>query len=228
MTLLVLPTPCPPDACGSAAGGFCLATEPETMTTKTAAQGGTLSTSPLTATAPHAEQASKLRRVKRKELPPSPYTLPFTTTVRTRSGLVGACKWFDVPDEDYNEGWGTGLEAAGLILAKLQADGEMSFEISQTIRQIFAEQAKPITRTPSKRGAASAAISVLEGMLLSSTRHLKWDSWLNSKLRAREKDMSWLRDEQAKERQAFVDRMKAARAAKRAARQAEQSARGTA
>lgn len=229
MTLLMCSTPSPPNALEQAAGGFCLATEPETMTsTAKAAQRGAVSPSHSPATKTEPKSAGAPRRVRKAE---PFFQLSCTNEIYRNGRRTYRGEWFQVPEEYTVDGDIRGMRLAREILALIRDEGHVSHEVRSTIASMIVEAGRrtgyPEPKT--KRHAALSASNFLFEMLVLGAQHFDWDAVLRERTEHAIRNALRYGDDEAErqeaERSAFVQRMKAARAAKRAARQAEQAQR---
>lgn len=225
MTLLMCSTPSPPNALEQAAGGFCLATEPETMTsTATAAQRGAVSSSHSTATKTGPKSIGAPRRVRKAE---PFFQLSCTNEIYRNGRRTYRGEWLQIPAEQYFEGRITGLKLAGEMLALLRSSRCVSHEVKMTLAEMLVRGAEKRALGKATCWAADAAADFLLNLLASAARHTDWEELLRRKVDHETlRELEWIGHHAEREnaaRQAFVQRMKAARAAKRAARQAEQA-----
>ncbi|MBS3996113.1 MAG: hypothetical protein KGZ67_02060 [Hydrogenophaga sp.] len=154
-----------------------------------------------------------------------PYTHLSFIECHTSRGSWRVSDWFAVPDEDYGDGWMTGLRAFQELqqFIKTQPVSARGFgpdyHIRQTLDAAFKAMENPSVGVKGKRGAACAFTQCVLGFLLPMLRMdtgrfmveaIAYQQELDDQANARE----------AQERAAFIERMRAARAAKRAEREA--------
>lgn len=151
---------------------------------------------------------------KRKRHAPLSFT---TDTVSARGAWIESSH-FDVPDEDYGAGNITGYRCAGELLEALQRGYGPHIDVRAIIREassiVFAGVFKP-----SRHGAAVGFMEVVSEAVKFLACHSRHSAFIASKIEAAERYQTFTRECEAKEKAAFVERMRQARAAKRAARE---------
>jgi hypothetical protein len=168
---------------------------------------------------------TKARRAPRSAVTednrPPHAALSFVRGEMTRFGW-SSTSWFDVPDEEYGDGWMTGLRAFQELqqFIKTQSrenDFGQAHCVQWTLEEAFKVREAAAKSGKSKRGAASAfthcAGKFVLAMLQANDGRYMADVIVGSQ---KATDHQNARDAQA--RAAFIARMQAARAAKRAAR----------
>jgi hypothetical protein len=136
-----------------------------------------------------------------------------TRTVSKRGQLKGV-GYFDVPDEDLCNGRATGLSVAQELLDALKA-GYGPYAPAREI--ILAAMACSHKKGPSRAWAASALLEVIEDALGFFARNSSYVDYFAQKTAHDDDLKARLASRDAENRAAFVDRMKQARQAKRAA-----------
>lgn len=139
--------------------------------------------------------------------------LSFWTVSRTARGRVVSECAFDVPLQDYGEGWATGLAVAGEYFAALQSGPP--FEAIAPIRAaVEARESSLSTSGASKLGAAAAFLSVLDAVVRAAALQMDHQGYIAAEAqRLREVAAARASRKQGEKRE-FVDRMRASKAAK--------------
>ena len=132
---------------------------------------------------------------------------------------------FAVPDEEYGDGWITGLRAFQELqqFVKTQPQDTNDIGLAYRVQWITEEAFKAgvaakETKGKSKRGAASA-FTQCAGQLLHAMLRANDGRYMADVIDRHQKTTDWLQAHDARKRAAFIASMQAARAAKRAARE---------
>lgn len=151
-----------------------------------------------------------------------------------RQGDYYVCSdWLAVPNEAYGDGWVTGYKAMAELMALSRTSGGIGIEhaVRSVMEAAMLELAKPMSNTPDKRGAANAVMHCMAQFVMSvdmaaigGNRCLPVRRWLRSQIEATERNNALYAESLAKEKAAWVQRMKAAKAAKKAALKSEVAA----
>lgn len=143
--------------------------------------------------------------------------LSFTTAVPTRRNYLKDFNLFDVPEEVYEQGRITGYRCAAELLEALQRGYGPHIDVRGTIREASRALSDGYGK-PSRVGAAGAFMAVVEEALKFLARHAQHGDFIARRIKDAECAQTWLAEQEAKEKAAFVERMRQARAAKRAAK----------
>lgn len=145
--------------------------------------------------------------------------LSFVKIKRHRARYVCA-DWFAVPDQSYSEGNETGLKVMAELLAMAcdptQPQGAKERAMRMVLEAATLEEAKPTTQAPSKRGAAVAVLQTFGTMMVAASQQLNVQRWIRGEIARGQALRAQIATEEAEDRAAFTQRMKLARAAKRA------------
>ena len=198
-----------------------------TTTHKTTTQAP--QTAPVTSS--HKPVTTKLRRTRApKSAANNPdHTIPAYASLSFVRGGIGRFGWtstdlFAVPDEEHGDGWMTGLRAFQELQQFIQTQPQDPREIGLAhFVQWVLEEAFKLCDTAkvgvkSKRGAACAFTHCAGRFLLSSLR-ADTGRYMAATIATNQTQRDLISAHDAKKRAAFVERMRAARAAKRVARQ---------
>lgn len=126
--------------------------------------------------------------------------------------------WFDVPAQDYAEGPATGYRCAAELLAALALGHGPQIPTSHILEEVAKAKNEDFNGI-NRRAAASAFLEIMGDALTFFARHGAHRAWIDKKIARAEQDAQKIAERQAIERAAFVERMKAAKAAKRTARE---------
>ena len=154
--------------------------------------------------------------------------LSFVRGKATRYGW-GHTDLFAVPDEEYGDGWITGLRAFQELqqLIKAQPKGDHDVGLAHWVQWIIeaafkASEADKDTKGKSKRSAA-CAFTQCAGQFLLAMLRANDGRYMAEVIDCHQKTTDHFKARDAQQRAAFIARMQAARAAKRAAREASTS-----
>lgn len=123
---------------------------------------------------------------------------------------------FDVPAEDYAAGYITGYRCAGELLTALQRGYGPHIALNRILEEVMTAIKEPYG-TRGRAGAASAFVSVVEEALKFFAKHALHAKFIGERIASAEISHAYCVEQEAKEKAAFVERMKAAKAAKRLA-----------
>lgn len=140
--------------------------------------------------------------------------LSFITEDVDRLGRWRGERRFDVPAEDYYTGRGTGYRCAAELLDVIARGYGPDFSNMQVIEAAFQASNEPFGK-PSRRGAGVAFLEVVSGALTFMGKHAKNREYIAAKIANAEFMRAYMAEKEAKEKAAFVERMKAAKEAKR-------------
>ena len=140
--------------------------------------------------------------------------LSFITKEISRVGSWTGERCFDVPAEDYYSGSVTGYRCAAELLDAL-ARGYGPHIIKQHVIKAALQASDEPYGKPSRRGAGTAFMEVIEGALTFMAKHSRHKEFMAAKIAEVERLQATMAELEAKEKAAFVERMKAGRAAKR-------------
>lgn len=152
-----------------------------------------------------------------------------------RHGDYYVCSdWLAVPNEAYADGWVTGYKAMAELMAltRTHRGAGMAHAVRSVMEAAMLELAKPVNNdTPDKRGAACAVMHCMAQFVMSvdmvstgGNRCLPVKYWLQANIQETERNNALWAETKAKEKADWVQRMKAAKAAKKAARAVEVAA----
>ena len=152
-----------------------------------------------------------------------PSGLSFHTRHTDARGNAVLDNAFDVPPESYDYGWDTGRRAAAELLASVKAhprDGMPMFgrRLSDLLPDVEKAMAERKTGdTPGRRGAALGFLSVLDAAIQFAAHNADMQGYVQRELDRSEACRLREVERKAAERVEFVQRMQAARKAKRKA-----------
>lgn len=153
--------------------------------------------------------------VERGVFPCDNESLSFVRTQQDQRGeIVGRC-YFAVPNEHYTPGWGTGERAAMELLTLLATAQPVVNPFFDVLKAAVAAAVEPVSRGPSRRGAAVGFLRAIEDVVLGAARYQNHQEHLAQKIASSDHWAAKLVAEQIRERAAFVARMQAAKVAKR-------------
>lgn len=150
--------------------------------------------------------------------------LSSTTLASSQAGNAVGHKWFDVPEQPFLEGTVTGIELVEEMLELLQAeprDGSAWMEIQHTLAAIFSELYTGATSPHNRKGAAESAALTIVGLLAMASTSPAFIGYVRERASFAKEDAEAAREREEADRRAFVERMRAGRAAKQAQRQEE-------
>lgn len=138
-----------------------------------------------------------------------------TDEVGPRGRLIGT-NFFDVPHEDYGNGWITGMKAAREMLDWMRGQKEFCLIFPEIMNAAYAA-AKEFEES-SRRGAAVGFMRTLEQMLIVSAQHIDYAKGIDRQIERQERIDAQLERRETERRLDFVARMKEAKAKKAAER----------
>lgn len=148
----------------------------------------------------------------------APKTTPFPglSFVTDQRGRTPRRVWFDVPAEPFTQGYVTGLRAAEQLIAALRRQERgVRGGLREILAAVFAEQ--PARDRISRNGARVAFLGMVSHMLTAAAGQFDWSSFVADGINEMAQCEQWEERHKAQKRDAFVARMQAAKAAKRAA-----------
>lgn len=140
--------------------------------------------------------------------------LSFVTEEINRAGGWTGERCFDVPAEDYYAGSVTGYRCAAELLEALARGYGPHIIKSHVINDALQASDEPHGK-PSRRGAGTAFLAIVGEALTFMARHSLHKEFMAAKIAEAESARTTMAELDAKEKAAFVERMKAGRAAKR-------------
>jgi hypothetical protein len=149
--------------------------------------------------------------------------LSFVHREVTRYGWIST-NWFDVPDEEYGDGWMTGLRAFQELQQFIKTqpkedDWSLTSYVQWMLEKAFKARAAAAQDGKSKRGAASA-FAHCAGQFLNTMLRANDGQHMADMIASHQRAINHQNARDAQARAAFIARMQAGRAAKRAAREA--------
>ena len=148
-----------------------------------------------------------------------PLGLSFTTSTVTARGAWVAYNHFDVPAQEYGAGSITGYRCAAELLAALQRGYGPHIDIPSIVREAAASARCSSGAKPSRAGAAVAFMSVVTEALKFLAQNSLHAEYIGREI-AKVERLNVVYDElEAERKAAFIERMRAGRAAKRAAQE---------
>ena len=139
--------------------------------------------------------------------------LSFMTKEINRSGGCAEQRFFDVPAETYGTGYVTGYRCAAELLEALQR-GYGPYISVREITEGAIQAADEETGKASRRGAGYGFLSVVDDAMQFMARHAQHGEYMARKIAEVERSNAWVAEQDAREKAAFVERMKAARLSK--------------
>lgn len=140
--------------------------------------------------------------------------LSFVTEEINRVGGWTGERCFDVPAEDYYAGCVTGYRCAAELLYALARGYGPHFVKQHVIKAALQAREEPYGK-PSRRGAGTAFMEVIGEAVTFMAKHSRHREFMAAKIAEAERLQATMAELDAKEKAAFVERMKAGRAAKR-------------
>lgn len=146
--------------------------------------------------------------------------LSFTSCTLNKRGHWTGDNHFDVPEEKYADGRITGLRCAAELLEALQRGYGPHISLRDVIREaINVKFERGGGDNASRWGAACGFMGVIEESVKFLAEHGRHADWIAKKIEKEERYLAHCAERDAQEKAAFVERMRKARAAKRAARE---------
>ncbi|SDZ73798.1 hypothetical protein [Acidovorax soli] len=140
--------------------------------------------------------------------------LSFITKDIHRGRWVKRVNSFDVPAENGCAGSVTGYRCAAELLDALARDYGPCIDKRDIIKAALQACNEPYGK-PSRRNAGLAFMDIVEEALNFMAKHAKHREYMAAKIAQAEHVQAYMADHDAREKAAFVERMKAAKAAKR-------------
>lgn len=148
-----------------------------------------------------------------------PLGLSFSTSTVTARGAHVEYTHFDVPAQEYGAGSITGYRCAAELLAALQRGYGPHIDVPSIVREAAEATRHRSGTEPSKVGAAVAFMSVVSEALKFLAQNSQHAEYIGREITKVER-LNVVYDElEAEKKAAFVERMRAARAAKRASQE---------
>jgi hypothetical protein len=141
--------------------------------------------------------------------------LSFVTHQYTARGRFLDCNYFDVEAMDSMTGAIAGYECARELLAYRKAHKDTYLSISSTVEaaiHLFAEG--DYSRVAKGNVARSFVLAMME-MISFSARHANFNTYIDDRIKATQSYADWEKERRATEAAAFVERMQAAKKARR-------------
>lgn len=145
--------------------------------------------------------------------------LSFTTCTITRRGNTTDFRLFDVPAEGCSEGSITGYRCAAELLEALQRGYGPYIDVRGIIKEASEARLERLSR-PSRASAAFAFLDIVVEAMKFLANHSQHGEFIARKIEEAEHYGRYAAEQEAKEKAAFVERMRQARAAKRSVRDA--------
>ena len=139
--------------------------------------------------------------------------LSFVTEEVGPAGGYKAERCFDVPQEDFYSGCVTGYRCAAELLDALARGYGPHITKQHVIKAALQASDEPYSK-PSRRGAGSAFMEIVGEALTFMARHSLHGQYMAAKIAEAERLQATMAELDAKEKAAFVERMKAARLSK--------------
>lgn len=137
------------------------------------------------------------------------------TTRTTPRGRWLSRSYFDVPDEAYAAGYATGARLArDLIQLVRMTPPERLQDLKWSVQATFREAAAVPSRS-GRSGASVGFLNTMAGVLLGGIMFTDADSYAEAMINDADGARAWCVEQEARNRAAFVQRMRSARAAKR-------------
>ena len=150
-----------------------------------------------------------------------PDPLSFMRRVHTARGSIMKFTYFDVPLETYEDGAITGYRCAAKLLDALALGHGPHISIRKVLEEV-AEAEKGEFYGTNRRAAAASFMEEVDGALRFFAKHSNHQSYLPKRIANAERYRDDAAERKAIERTEFVERMKAAKEAKRAVKSAQQ------
>lgn len=144
--------------------------------------------------------------------------LSFTTYTLGRSGGIKAFNSFDVPAEDYGQGRITGYRCASELLDALKRGYGPHIDLGRIIEDAIKTAPEGFGRN-TRYGAATALLDMVQMAVKFLATNGQYEGWIARCIEREEKNKAYWGEQEAKKKAEFVERMRSARAAKRAVRQ---------
>jgi hypothetical protein len=145
--------------------------------------------------------------------------LSFVREYKTKRGKWIKENWFDVSAQDYLHGGITGYKAAQeLIEALCTGRCEGRIHVRHIIREVGEALVNESFDGTNRHAAASAFASFVSEAVTFASKHANWEAWFQSRIEGYQKHLDYQTAKDAQARADFAIRMKAAREAKRPAR----------
>lgn len=144
--------------------------------------------------------------------------LSFVTKEIGRNGDWTGDRYFDVPAEDYSTGGITGYRCAGELLAALQRGYGPYLHLNNILEEVMAAADEPSGKA-SRRGAGVTFLEVVNESLTFMAKHARHTEFVAGRIVQAEKYQAHCIEQDAKKKAEFVERMRQARAKKRAAKE---------
>lgn len=143
--------------------------------------------------------------------------LTFTTCSVTPRGYTKDFSLFDVPAEVYSEGSITGYRCAAELLQALQRGYGPHIDMLGILKEASEARFEGCGK-PSRAGAAGAFLGIVAEALKFLATHARHGEFIARKIEETERYQRYDAEQRAKDKTEFVERMRQARAAKRAAK----------
>ena len=139
--------------------------------------------------------------------------LSFVTKEIGRNGGRTGDRYFDVPAEAYGAGCITGHRYAGELLMALQRGYGPYIHLDWILREVQ-EAAGESSEKPNRSAAANAFLDVVKESMTFMAKHARHVEFVAARIAAAEKYQAYCIEQDAKDKAKFVERMRAAKAAK--------------
>lgn len=143
-------------------------------------------------------------------------SLPFVVTSRTKRGRHLHIDYFDPETIGDRAGYLSGLESLALLLAALEKNESYRFSLDARSVLIEAGKKASVSGTESARAGFGFMCAASE-LLQFAARNADWRDFLANRIAMEKRNMQWFEGHLAADREKFVSRMRAAKAAKRRA-----------
>lgn len=137
--------------------------------------------------------------------------LSFVTVEISRNGGWTGERCFDVPAEEHGAGTITGYRCAAELLEALER-GYGPYVSVRNITEAAMQAANEKTGAASRRAAGFGFLAVFEDAMQFMARHARHGKYMAHKIAEAERSNAWAAEQDAQEKAAFVQRMKAAKA----------------
>ncbi len=144
--------------------------------------------------------------------------LSFTSRTMNKRGYSQDFNHFDVPAEEYADGRITGYRCGKELLDALKRGYGPHISIRDILKDAVNAKSGGY-HGKGQWGAACTFINVVEESLRFLAKHSQYADWIDRTIKSEENSIAALAERDAQEKAAFVERMRKARAAKRAARE---------